>query len=239
MMGGAYGDQADGSGGIRPREQVGGRGGDSFLSPELQREQIAFAARREGLEIVDVLEELDASGGDRTREKWNEAIRRVEDGEVGAVVVWNLSCFSRSIRDALDALGRIEAAGGRVVSATEQFGDDATGRMTATSSWPSPRTSGSVRRRALRPPRPRPSSGGSTSRARSRTATSAARTDGCGSTRTPRPGPADARADDAGHARPDGGFAPASTPDKCTTPTPSGSSRVTCGSRSGNSRQTG
>jgi hypothetical protein len=31
---------------------------------------------------VDVLEELDASGGDRTREKWNEAIRRVEDGRV-------------------------------------------------------------------------------------------------------------------------------------------------------------
>jgi hypothetical protein len=66
------------------RVRVGRRGGDSFLSPELQREQIAFAARREGLEIVDVLEELDASGGDRTREKWNEAIRRVEDGEVGA-----------------------------------------------------------------------------------------------------------------------------------------------------------
>jgi DNA invertase Pin-like site-specific DNA recombinase len=110
--------------------RVGGRGGDSFLSPELQREQIALAARREGLEVVDVLEELDASGGDRMREKWNEAIRRVEDGEVGAVVVWNLSRFSRSIRDALDALGRIEAAGGRVVSATEQFGDDATGRMT-------------------------------------------------------------------------------------------------------------
>jgi hypothetical protein len=34
--------------------RVGGRGGDSFLSPELQREQIALAARREGLEVADV-----------------------------------------------------------------------------------------------------------------------------------------------------------------------------------------
>ncbi len=43
--------------------KVGGRGGDSFLSPDLQREQIAAAARREGLDVVEVLEELDASGG--------------------------------------------------------------------------------------------------------------------------------------------------------------------------------
>ena len=56
--------------------RVGGGGGGSFLSPELQREQIALAARRECLHVVDVLEELGASGGDRTREKWNEAIRR-------------------------------------------------------------------------------------------------------------------------------------------------------------------
>lgn len=56
--------------------RVGGRGGDSFLSPELQREQISLAARREGLEVADVLEELDASGGNRDRPLWNEAIRR-------------------------------------------------------------------------------------------------------------------------------------------------------------------
>ena len=29
--------------------RVGDRGGDSFLSPERQREQIALAARREGM----------------------------------------------------------------------------------------------------------------------------------------------------------------------------------------------
>jgi hypothetical protein len=37
-----------------------GREGDSFLSPQLQREEIERAARREGLE-VEVIEELDAT----------------------------------------------------------------------------------------------------------------------------------------------------------------------------------
>ena len=67
---GAYGEHdTDNGGGVRRVSRVGGRGGDSFISPELQREQIALAAKREGLTVVDVLEELDASGVDRTREK--------------------------------------------------------------------------------------------------------------------------------------------------------------------------
>ena len=69
--------------------RIGGREGDSFLSPTLQREQIEFAARREGLVVTEVLEELDASGGDASRLPWNEAIERVERGEVRGIAVWN------------------------------------------------------------------------------------------------------------------------------------------------------
>ena len=76
--------------------RVGGREGDSFISPPLQREQIEAVARREGLEVVEVLEELDASGGDNTRPLWNRAIEMVESGEVAGIAVWNLSRFSRS-----------------------------------------------------------------------------------------------------------------------------------------------
>ena len=96
--------------------RVGGREGDSFLSPELQRQSIARVCEREGLELVEVLEELDRSGGDAERPLWNAAIERVERGEVGAIVVWNLDRFSRSLVDALAAIGRIEAAGGRLYS---------------------------------------------------------------------------------------------------------------------------
>ena len=110
--------------------RVMGRGGESFLSPGLQREQIAAVAEREGLEVVEVIEELDASGGDSKRPGWNRALAMVEGGEVAGVCVWNLSRASRSLLDFLDAVGRIEAAGGRLYSATEQFGDDPAGRLT-------------------------------------------------------------------------------------------------------------
>ena len=96
--------------------RVGGRDGDSFLSPELQRQSIERVCQREGLELVDVVEELDRSGGDAQRPLWNACIERVERGEVRAVVVWNLDRFSRSLPDALAALQRIEGAGGRLYS---------------------------------------------------------------------------------------------------------------------------
>lgn len=112
--------------------KVGGREGDSFISPELQREQIEAVARREGLEVVEVVEELDASGGDNTRPGWNRAIEAVEAGAVRGIAVWNLSRFSRSVKDAMTALERIEGAGGKLYSATESFGDDPSGRMLRT-----------------------------------------------------------------------------------------------------------
>ncbi len=46
--------------------RVGGRGADSFLSPELQRQSIERVCQREGLTLVGVLEELDRSDFSRT-----------------------------------------------------------------------------------------------------------------------------------------------------------------------------
>jgi site-specific DNA recombinase len=107
--------------------RVGGRGGDRFLSPDLQREEIGRAAAREGLEIVEVIEELAASGGGSTRPGGNRALEMVGSGDAGAVVVWNLARFTRSVRDFLEAWDRIEAAGGRVVSACEDRRTSSTG----------------------------------------------------------------------------------------------------------------
>jgi DNA invertase Pin-like site-specific DNA recombinase len=84
------------------------RNPDSFLSPDLQREQIAAVATREGLRVVEILEEYDASGGDGSRPIWNQALEMVERGEVESVVLWNLARFGRSVQDALAALERIE-----------------------------------------------------------------------------------------------------------------------------------
>lgn len=56
----------------------------------------------------------------------------VESGQVKGMVVWNFARFGRSTRDALNALSRIESAGGWVYSATESFGTDPSGKMMRT-----------------------------------------------------------------------------------------------------------
>jgi site-specific DNA recombinase len=75
----------------------GSRDDDRFLSPDLQREQIASLAKRENLSVVDVLEEIDVSGKDDARPEWNRALALVESGEVQGIAVWNISRFSRSL----------------------------------------------------------------------------------------------------------------------------------------------
>ena len=99
--------------------KVGDRGGERFLSPDLQRESIEGLAKREGLEIVEWIEELDASGGDAKRPGLLRAIELIEAGKADGIAVWALSRFSRRTRDALNAWDRIEAANGRLWSATE------------------------------------------------------------------------------------------------------------------------
>src|SRR3954470_9039765 len=49
--------------GIVRVSQVKGREGDSFASPAEQRERIAQACERDGMVVLDVIDELDVSGG--------------------------------------------------------------------------------------------------------------------------------------------------------------------------------
>jgi site-specific DNA recombinase len=103
--------------------KVGGREGDSFLSPGDQRKAIDAVAKREGLTIIEYLEELDASGGDNTRPKWNAALERIESGEAKALVVWRIDRLARSVIDGATAIKRIENAGGSFYSAAGDSGD--------------------------------------------------------------------------------------------------------------------
>jgi hypothetical protein len=43
--------------------RTGGREGERFVSPTDQRQRIADASKRDGLKLVETLEELDVSGG--------------------------------------------------------------------------------------------------------------------------------------------------------------------------------
>lgn len=72
--------------------RVAGRGGDSFLSPELQRQHIADVARREGLDVVEG-RGPGGTGRLRRRRLWNRTLEMVEQGEVEGIAVWNLARF--------------------------------------------------------------------------------------------------------------------------------------------------
>lgn len=97
---------------------------DGMMSPEVQRTAITDYALQRGYVIVDWLEGIDQSGS-RAKSAWwprlDQAVGRVESGDVDVIVVWK---FSRTARHRLKwaiALDAVESAGGTLESATEQI----------------------------------------------------------------------------------------------------------------------
>jgi DNA invertase Pin-like site-specific DNA recombinase len=93
-----------------------GRGGESFISPDVQRDTIARLAAANGLDVADIIEELDVSGGKAVEERrLEELVQAIEAGEAGGLLVWKVSRFSRSLADGVLTADRIARAGGRIV----------------------------------------------------------------------------------------------------------------------------
>src|SRR6188472_1596163 len=108
----------------------GGRGGESFISPAVQRERIQRWAHAHDVEIVRWWEEIDQSGAKLERPMFQEALARCERGETGGIVVARLDRFARSAVDALESIRRLNAAGARLVSVEDNFnGSTAMGRF--------------------------------------------------------------------------------------------------------------
>lgn len=101
--------------------RVAGREGDSFISPGVQREQVAELLRARGHEMIEWIEDLDESGGKWERVGFQRALAMVERGEADGIAVAKLDRFARSLADALRAIERINAVGGELVSVAESF----------------------------------------------------------------------------------------------------------------------
>jgi DNA invertase Pin-like site-specific DNA recombinase len=101
--------------------RVGGRAGDSFISPAQQRDRITAWAAAYGHQLVDVHEELDESGARVDRPKLLAAIKAIEDGQADGIVVAKLDRFGRSLVDGLQLIDRIHKAGGTFVSVADGF----------------------------------------------------------------------------------------------------------------------
>jgi len=109
----------------------GGRG-ERLLSPELQETAIREHAERLAGDVVGIVPAIDDSGS-RAKSAWwaklDAAVERVEAGEIDVIVVWKYSRLARNRRRWAVAVDRIEAAGGRIESATEPNEQTASGRF--------------------------------------------------------------------------------------------------------------
>jgi DNA invertase Pin-like site-specific DNA recombinase len=96
---------------------VGGREGDSFHSPELQRQQVEAGASRFGYEVTHVYEELDVSGRAGVKRPQFEAmLADARAGKFDAVIVAKLSRFGRSVEAGLRAFRELDDLGVAVVA---------------------------------------------------------------------------------------------------------------------------
>ena len=98
--------------------RVGGRDGEQFVSPSEQAERIATACERDGLQLLETIEELDVSGGAplARRHGLRRAVELVEAGEADVVVVAYLDRLVRSLTVQAEVVNRVEQAGGAILA---------------------------------------------------------------------------------------------------------------------------
>lgn len=101
--------------------QVGKREGDSFLSPMLQREKIEAYVKSKGWKLVDVVEDMDQSGGTIDRPGFQSVLSRIEAGEAQGIVTAKLDRFARTVSGAWKAIDRLRAVGGTFASVDDSF----------------------------------------------------------------------------------------------------------------------
>jgi site-specific DNA recombinase len=102
--------------------RVGGRSGETFKSPEIQRSQAHAWAQLNGVTIGKTVEELDVSGGKQAEDReLAKLIERVEEGSSDGIIVPKISRFARDLYASVAAAKRITDAGGRLVATEEGY----------------------------------------------------------------------------------------------------------------------
>lgn len=76
--------------------KVAGREGDRFQSPKVQREAIEGACQARGATLVDVIIDLDESGGSLDRPGLKQALQMIDSGDADGIAVAKLDRFTRS-----------------------------------------------------------------------------------------------------------------------------------------------
>lgn len=93
------------------------REGETFISPDVQREKIQAWATMRAVQIGAWHTDLDESGGNLTRPGLDAMMARVRAGETGGVIVASLDRLSRAnVADALKLVEEIHEAGGQLAA---------------------------------------------------------------------------------------------------------------------------
>lgn len=101
--------------------RVGGREGDSFISPADQERRCRAQLEADGYEVGEVFIDLDESGATQDRPAFTAAMQRVEAGESGGIAVLRLNRFGRTTRGVLDDVARIEEKGAVFLAVEEKL----------------------------------------------------------------------------------------------------------------------
>jgi site-specific DNA recombinase len=101
--------------------KVAGRTGASFISPEVQREQIERWAKAHGHRLSWHEPELDVSGGSMSRPVFGRVMERIRTGQSDGVIVAKLDRFARTLVGALSTLEEFERHGAVLVSVAENL----------------------------------------------------------------------------------------------------------------------
>ena len=97
--------------------KTAGRSGESFISPDVQESKIRQLARDNGIELAEIVAELDVKGSTAIDvREIGRLVRQVEAKELGGLIVWKLSRFSRNLVDGILVADRITTAKGRVLA---------------------------------------------------------------------------------------------------------------------------
>ena len=91
--------------------QVADRDGDRFISPDVQRETIKRFITGKGHTLIDVVQDLDESGGTLDRPGLDRVLGRLEAGEADGLAVAYLSRLSRRVIDGLGLAQRLRDSG--------------------------------------------------------------------------------------------------------------------------------
>jgi DNA invertase Pin-like site-specific DNA recombinase len=101
--------------------RIGGRSGEGYISPDVQRQQIEEYAAVLGARIVEWHSDEDYSGGNTQRPGFQAALARIKAGDTGGLVVAHTDRFSRSVKDGAETVAAILEAGGLFASALERI----------------------------------------------------------------------------------------------------------------------